>query len=147
MTKTELFRKMIREEVVKAIRAELPKILKEASLPEGRKYIKESNSVPLTLNKKVPAPPKFGGASPLASILNETAITMARGSDDSDWGSVSMDSDDVHLMGMGGSVAAVGGVEDMLANSRNSAALEGVQVSVVPNFNNLMDSLISKGQI
>lgn len=147
MTKTELFRKMIREEVAKAIRAELPKILKEISIPEGKSPIRESKTVPLTLNQKPPAPPKFSGANPISSILNETAITMARNPKGSDWGTVSMDSGDVHMMGMGSPVAAVGGVEDMLANSRNSMALENVEVSVVPNFNNLMDSLISKGQI
>jgi hypothetical protein len=43
--------------------------------------------------------------------------------------------------------ATVGGVEDMLSKSRNSVALEAVEVSVVPNFNNLMDSLISKGHM
>jgi hypothetical protein len=146
MTKTELFRKMIREEVAKAIRAELPKILKEISVPESNSYVKESKSVPLTLNKKPPAPPKFSGNSPLASILNETAITMARTPNNSDWDTVGVDSGDVHMIGMRNPVS-VGGVEDMLANSRNSMAVENVEVSLVPNFNNLMDSLISKGQI
>lgn len=145
MTKTDLFRKLIREEVAKAIRAELPKILKEVNGLSGKNTITEAKKPPLTLNQAPPIP-KFTGNSPIANLLNETAIGMAKRSSEAGWGTVSMDSDDVHTMGLS-APAAVGGVDDMLANSRNSMALENVEVSVVPNFNNLMDSLISKGQI
>lgn len=145
MTKTDLFRKLIREEVAKAIRAELPKILKEVNGLSSKTPLAEERKVPMTLNQAPPIP-KFSGTNPISSLLNETAIGMAKRSTEGGWGTISMDTDDVHTMGLS-APATVGGVEDMLSKSRNSVALEAVEVSVVPNFNNLMDSLISKGHM
>jgi hypothetical protein len=64
-----------------------------------------------------------------------------------EWPTISRDSSHVGASMGFVAPASVGGVEDMLATSRNSVALEAVEVSVVPNFNNLMDSLISKGHM
>jgi hypothetical protein len=151
MGKADLLRKLIREEVKKALREEMPSILKEISGNTGKAVIKEASKkgydLPLTLNKtpqKVVAP-KFAPNNPLAALLNETATNMANGGEDN-WPTISMDSGDVSAAEfMARDSAPVGDVSDMLAMSKRSGAVEMVQVNAVPDFNDLMNKMISKG--
>jgi hypothetical protein len=155
MTKSELFRKMIREEVQKAIRAEMPKILNELKTPIVTKAtIKESINdaygVPLTLNeprKQAPTKknvPTFANNSTINSMLQETMLSMT--SDDAM--GFGMDVQDRHPMEVfQPAVDQVGGVEDMLASARGAGSIEAVQVNVVPDFSALMDKLIQSGDM
>ena len=151
MGKADLLRKLIREEVKKALREEMPSILKEIVGNAGKTVIKETSKkeyeLPLTLNKtpqKVIAP-KFAPNNPLAALLNETATSMTQGGEDN-WPTIGMDSSDVSAAEfMARDSAPVGDVSDMLAMSKRSGAVEMVQVNAVPDFNDLMNTLISKG--
>ena len=156
MTKSELFRKMIREEVQKAIRAEMPKILSELKAPSPSKAtIKESlqdaMGVPLTLNtprKVMPqekkAMPTFANNGAINSLLQETMLSMT--SDDAaGFGYEAVDRHPMEVFQP--AVDQVGGVEDMLASARGAGSIEAVQVNVVPDFSALMDKLIQSGDM
>jgi hypothetical protein len=154
MTKSQLFRKMIREEVQKAIREEMPRLLKEIkSVKEPVKTLKESTEdmygVPLTLNQKPTKPKKpaampFDKSNPLNNLLNETFLSMT--SDDA--AGFGYDAQEQHpSMVFQPTVDRVGGVEDMLASARGGGSLEAVQVNVVPDFSGLMDKLLKQGDI
>lgn len=147
MGKADALRKLIREEVKKALREEMPSLLKEVSSKTTLKEsVRTEAGVPLTLNKQTPKAPTFSKTNPLANLLNETAANMASNSEE--WSTISMDSGDVSASEfLARDTARVGGVQDMLSHSKNSAALEMVEVSTVPDFNNLMDNLISKGHL
>ena len=155
MTKSELFRKMIREEVQKAIRAEMPKILNELKTPAVTKAtIKESLNdaygVPLTLNeprKQAPTKknvPTFANNSAINSLLQETMLSMTS----EDAMGFGMDVQDRHPMEVfQPAVDQVGGVQDMLSSARGAGSIEAVQVNVVPDFSALMDKLIQSGDM
>ena len=81
MTKTQLFRKIIREEVQKAIREEMPAIFKELKAPSTttksaiKERLEDNFGVPLTLNTK-PATlqqPIFNTSNPISSCLLYTS--------------------------------------------------------------------------
>lgn len=157
MTKSELFRKMIREEVQKAIRAEMPAILKElksAPLQGGptiKEGLKDAFGVPLTLNEpKKQAPkdkrsmPSFANNKALNGLLQETMLSMT--SDDA--AGFGMNAPDMHPMEVfQPKEDKVGGVEDMIASARGAGSIEAVQVNVVPDFSALMDKLIQSGDM
>jgi len=147
MTKTQLFRKIIREEVQKAIREEMPAILKELKAPSTttksaiKERLEDNFGVPLTLNTKPAAlqQPIFNTSNPISSLMNETFISMT--------------SDDVNSFGSGNVMPfqpneiSVGGVDEMLSTARKSSNLDAVVVNTVPDFSNLMDSMLSRGLI
>lgn len=156
MTKSQLFRKMIREEVQNALREEMPKILKEIKSTQPikssiKESIEDAYGVPLTLNtpKKPIAPnkqnmPLFANNSAINSLLQETMISMT--SDDAM--GFGMDMQEQHpSMVFQPVVDKVGGVEDMLASARGAGSVEAVQVNVVPDFSELMDKLLQSGDI
>ena len=157
MAKVDLLRKLIREEVVKAIRQEMPSIIKEiASSNVVKPVIKESiqakKAVPLTLNTQpVKHKPNFTSNNPLASLLNETAVGMAEGDDEF----VSYSTDNLmEGMGMADPMelfqpkqVAVGDVNGMLATARPSSDPSMVQINEVPDFSALMNKMLAKGQI
>jgi len=157
MAKVDLLRKLIREEVVKAIRQEMPSIIKEiASSNLVKPVIKESiaakKAVPLTLNTQPVKPkPNFAPNNPLASLLNETAVGMAEGDDEF----VSYSTDNLmEGTGMADPMelfqpkqVAVGDVNGMLATARPSSDPSMVQINEVPDFSALMNKMLAKGQI
>jgi hypothetical protein len=155
MTKSELFRRIIREEVQKAIRAEMPKILSELRVPTPSKAtIKESlqdaMGIPLTLNtprktavvnKELPT---FANNGAINSLLQETMLSMT--SDDA--AGFGLDVPDMHPIEVfQPAVDQVGGVHDMLASAKGAGNIEAVQVNVVPDFSALMDKLIQSGNM
>jgi hypothetical protein len=154
MSKAQLFRKLIREEVKKAIMEVMPQIIAEMEGPKvNKKTLKESvedsYGVPLTLNepKKRPTPksaPTFANNSALNSLLQETMFSMT--SDDA--AGFGMNYGEQHpSMVFQPKEDRVGGVEDMLATARGAGSVEAVQVNVVPDFNGLMDKLLKQGDI
>lgn len=135
MSSIKALRQIIREEVINALKQELPKILNEHSTPTTdykkglEKQVKKS-SIPLTLNESVPKPPTFSGNNPLASLLNETAISMT--------------SEDVHTMGGMPNYqpqVTVGSVDSMISSAVKSSNIEMVRIDTVPDFSNMMKKM------
>ena len=156
MTKSQLFRKMIREDVQNALREEMPKLLREIKSAQPLKSsikesIEDAYGVPLTLNtpKKPVAPtkqnmPTFANNSAINNLLQETMISMT--SDDAAGFGMNMEEQHPSMV-FQPSVDKVGGVEDMLASARGAGSVEAVQVNVVPDFSALMDRLLQSGDI
>ena len=150
----DLLRRLIREEVAKAIRQEMPTILKESqSSSAPKEVIKESKrpktAIPGTLNTQPVRPkPNFAG-NPLASMLNETAMTMGDMDDmffnTSDIGPDSIGVDPTSFFQP--KQVAVGDVNGMLATARPSSDISMVQINEVPDFSDLMSKLKAKGAI
>lgn len=147
MTKTDLLRKMIREEVVSAIRQELPRILKEQKSsvfvdPKKALHEQVKAKIPGTLNTiESRKPIKFAGNNPLAAFLNDTAKNML--SEDFD-----MTTDQVHpTLAFQPKHDKVGDVNSMLSTARPSSNIDAVQINEVPDFSALMGKLKEKGQI
>jgi len=150
----DLLRKLIREEVAKAIRQEMPTILKEMQIPSASKeVIKESKkvkpTVPGTLNSRpARSVPNFSG-NPLANMLNETAMNMG------DMDEVSFNTSNIGPDSIGidptsffqPNQVAVGDVNGMLATARPSSDPSMVQINEVPDFTGLMSKLKAKGVI
>jgi len=148
----ELLKKLIREEVVNAIRQEMPAILKEIqSSSSPKEVIKESKrpkmAVPATLNTQPVRPkPNFTG-NPLANMLNETAMTMG------DIDDMSFNTSDIGPSSIGidptsffqPKQVAVGDVNGMLATARPSSDPSMVQINEVPDFTDLMSKMRAKG--
>ena len=148
----ELLKKLIREEVVNAIRQEMPAILKEIqSSSSPKEVIKESKrpkmAVPATLNTQPVRPkPNFTG-NPLANILNETAMTMG------DMDDMSFNTSDIGPDSIGidptsffqPKQVAVGDVNGMLSSARPSSDPSMVQINEVPDFSDLMSKMRAKG--
>ena len=148
----ELLKKLIREEVVNAIRQEMPAILKEIqSSSSPKEVIKESKrpkmAVPATLNTQPMRPkPNFAG-NPLANMLNETAMMMG------DMDEMSFNTSDIGPDSIGidptsffqPKQVAVGDVNGMLSSARPSSDPSMVQINEVPDFTDLMSKMRAKG--
>jgi len=156
MTKSQIFRKMIREEVQKALHDEMPKILRELkSIPESKSSLKESTKdmygVPLTLNqpkKQINQTPQnmpaFANNKALNSLLQETMLSMT--SDDAEGFGYNTEQQHPGVV-FQPKEDRVGSVDEMLATARGAGNIEAVQVNVVPDFSALMDRLLEKGDI
>ena len=154
VSQVDLLRKLIREEVAKAIRQEMPAILQEIQTSSTTKQvIKESKpvkkAIPGTLNTQPVRPkPNFAG-NPLANMLNETAMAMG------DMDDMSFTSGDIGPDSIGidptsffqPKQVAVGDVNGMLATARPSSDPSMVQINEVPDFSDLMSKLKAKGAI
>jgi hypothetical protein len=153
-TKVDILRKLIREEVAKAIRQEMPAILKEIQTSSSiKEVIKESKpvkrAIPGTLNTQSSRPvPNFSG-NPLASVLNETAMSMVEMDDMSfTTGNIGPDSIGIDPTSFfQPKQVAVGDVNSMLTTARASSDPSMVQINEVPDFTGLMSKLKAKGAI
>lgn len=148
MTKTDLLRKLIREEVIKALRQELPGLIKEVKssspIVENKRptFTSGKVNIPATLNTPGSRkPPVFAGSNPLANLLNDTAKSMI--TED-----FSMTTDQVHpSMAFQPKEDKVTSVEGMLGSARKSSNVDAVQINEVPDFSALMNKMKEKGQI
>lgn len=143
MAKIDLLRKLIREEVVSALRQELPNILREvksAPIVENKRPVK--TNIPGTLN--TPQSKKtivFQGNNPMAALLNDTAKSMLNED-------FSMTTDQVHpALAFQPKEDKVTSVEGMLGSARKSSNVDAVQINEVPDFSALMSKMKEKGQI
>jgi len=147
MAKIDLLRKLIREEVVSALRQELPNILKEHKVnpvTDSKKSLQEQvkSKIPGTLNTPQSRKPMvFSGNNPMAALLNDTAKAMVN-----EGFSTSMDS--VHpSMAFQPKEDKVTSVEGMLGSARKSSNVDAVQINEVPDFSALMSKMKERGQI
>jgi hypothetical protein len=149
MSKLEVLRKLIREEVRAAIKEEIVPILKENVIsPKNAPTKSYSNSLKeeLTKSKKIKV---NSTGDPLMDLLNETKMGMT--------------GDDYRTVFNGDSAMAQGfpsmmnnpvsqtqvveSVGQMLNSSRPSTDVTQVQIDAVPDFSALMKNMQSKGQI
>lgn len=140
----EIIRQIIREEITRALRTELPKILSESTKKVAPQQ-KRPDQPPMTLNSSPMVrfeDVKFKQSSnPLASLLNETAKDMLN--EDS---SMHFSSNDVSA-GMHPAMAfqpkevAIGGVNDMLSTAKASSNVDAVQINVVPDYSAMMEKM------
>jgi len=150
----DLLRKLIREEVAKAIRQEMPAILQEVRTSSiTKEVIKESKpvkkAVPLTLNTHQMRPAANFSGNPLANILNETAMSMVE-MDDMSFTSGNIGPDSIGVDPTSffqPKQVVVGDVNSMLSTARASSDPSMVQINEVPDFTQLMSKLKAKGAI
>lgn len=147
MAKIDLLRKLIREEVVAALRQELPNIIKESKVSpivDSKKALHEQvkSKIPGTLNTASSRKPiVFAGNNPMAALLNDTAKSMI--TED-----FSTSTDRMHpSMVFQPKEDKVGSVEGMLGSARRSSNVDAVQINEVPDFSALMNRMKEKGQI
>jgi len=152
MAKIDLLRKLIREEVTRALRQELPKILSESKQNSVgiNNVIREmkKSEIPLTLNtpetyqRNVDF--KYANSSPLNSLLLETAKSMDQ--DDSD--NYNYTTDNINPVSLfQPKEAAIGDINGMLATARPSSDISMVQINEVPDYSQLMKKMTQKGVI
>ena len=139
----DILRKIIREEVTRVIRQELPKILSESTAKPTP--IQKKSEFPLTLNS-APTPKfediKFSKSNnPLASLLNETARNMVIEGDLGNFTTSDVGPGMNPAMAFQPKEATVGNVNDMLSTARPSSNLEAVQINAVPDFSAMMDKM------
>jgi len=143
MTAAEKLRLLIKEEVRKAVKQEMGKLLRENNhVKSNYQSTIESqvkNKVPSTLNtvqSKTKAIPKFDKSNPFSQMLNETALSLS--------------TDDVHGFGGGGfqqRETAVGDVSAMLSSAKKSTNIDMVSIDTVPDFSGLMSKMKERGEI
>ena len=157
--KIETFRKLIREEVKRAIREEIPTILHEAIRPtttqESPKRINSSISDLLeghTLTGTNTTKSSATTGNPMLDLLNETRMQMV--SQNEEWPSVgTFDSSAVNsyrgemAAAFSGGAPVVQSVDQMLQSSRPSEDINQVQINAVPDFSKLMGALKEKGKL
>ena len=149
MSKLEVLRKLIREEVRAAIKEEIVPILKENAIsPKNVTTKSYSNSLKeeLTKSKKIKV---NSTGDPLMDLLNETKMgmtgddyrTVFNGDSGMAQGFPSMMNNPVSQ------TQVVESVGQMLNSSRPSTDVTQVQIDAVPDFSALMKNMQSKGQI
>lgn len=147
MASVDLLRKLIREEVVKALRQELPSLIQEikgSPIIDSKKSLQEQvkSKIPGTLNTPQSKKPiVFASNNPMAMLLNETAKNMLQED-------FSMTTENVHpAMAFQPKQDKVGDVNSMLTTARPSSNHSAVQINEVPDFTGLMSRLKEKGAI
>ena len=156
--KIETFRKLIREEVKRAIREEIPTILHEAIRPtatqESPKRINssisdllEGHTITGTGNQS-----SSTTGNPRLDLLNETRMQMV--AQNEEWPSIgTFDSSAVNsyrgemAAAFSGGAPVVQSVDQMIQSSLPTEDINQVQINAVPDFSKLMGALKEKGKL
>lgn len=149
MSKLEVLRKLIREEVRAVIREEIVPLLEENTIiskPKVTKTYSNSLKEELTKSKKIKV---NSTGDPIMDLLNETKVgmtsedyrTVFNGNSSLAQGFPSMMNNSVPQ------TQVVESVDQMLATSRPASDVTQVQIDAVPDFSALMKTMQSKGQI
>jgi hypothetical protein len=160
-SKIDPLRRIIREEVINALRKELPillaeqferqRVINESTELKPKKNIKESLSKqlassfspPLTLNNSVPKPvvPNIGlnKNNPLQNLLQETAMSMTD-QDDFAFSTDDVGANPINLMQP--TNVKVGDIRDTLSTAIPSSDISMVQINTVPDYNDLMNKML-----
>lgn len=163
MSKLDILRKIIREEVTLVIRVEFRALLKEQLVPllkensiiadvtpvhrQAKGTTNLANSISAAMESKNFKPANSGDL--IADLLNETAMSMTSNEYRT---MINADASMAPNFGMIGGVdgiesSAVGTVEQMLSSNRPTSDINKVTIDVVPDFTGLMSTLKSKGAI
>lgn len=149
MSKLEVLRKLIREEVRAAIKEELTPILREIKSPVTAPITKSFTS---SLKEEVTKSKKIQPAStgdPIMDLLNETKQTMTG---DEYRSMINADASMAQgfpamMSNPAGNTQVVESVDQMLASTRPAGDVTQVQIDTVPDFSALMGKMKSNGQI
>jgi hypothetical protein len=142
----QIIRQIIREEITRALRVELPKIISE-SIQQTKKEVVKKDTPPLTLNSSPMIryeDVKFknsNSTNPLASLLNETAMEMRNNDSAMHFSSEDVGPGMNPIMAFQPKEVAVGGVTDMLSTARPSSNIDAVQINVVPDYSQMMEKM------
>jgi hypothetical protein len=147
MSKLDVLRKIIREEVRGVIREELSHILKE-NINNNGSTKHTNNSTKHQLSKGIKN--KIEETSdPIMNILNETRMNMTG----DDYRTI-MNADSNMAQGFGQysmstniEPSVVQSVDQMLANAKPAGDLSQVKIDSVPDFSALMKTMKNNGQI
>jgi len=147
MSKLDVLRKIIREEVRGVIREELSHLLKETV---SKTPVLKNKTRPISLKEQLSTgiSSKINKSSdPIMDLLNETKMNMtgedyrtiinAEANMAQGFGQYSMNTN----------TPVVESVDQMLANSRPALDVSHVQIDSVPDFSALMKTMKNKGQI
>lgn len=151
--KVETFRKLIREEVKRAIREELPAVLNEINeTPKGvAKPGRAFSGLFEEMDQKIKQPVIESTGNPMLDLINETKMSMVAGGDE--WKSIgNFDSNNVNgyraeMMNAFGGAPAVQSVDQMVQTARPAQSVEQVQINAVPDFSKMMGALKEKGKL
>jgi hypothetical protein len=140
----EIIRQIIREEITRALRTELPKIINESTkkvLPQQ----KRPDQPPMTLNSSPMV--KFEDVkfkqsnNPLASLLNETAKDMLNENNTMHFSTNDISAGIHPTMAFQPREVTTGGVKDMLTTAIPSSNIDAVQINVVPDYSYMMEKM------
>ena len=147
MSKLDVLRKIIREEVRIVIREELSQLLKETV---SKPPVIKNKPIPISLKEQLSTgiSSKINKSSdPIMDLLNETKMSMTG----EDYRTI-INADANMAQGFGQysmstNTPVVESVDQMLANSRPASDVSHVQIDSVPDFSALMKTMKNKGQI
>lgn len=147
MSKLDVLRKIIREEVRGVIREELSHLLKETV---SKTPVLKNKTRPISLKEQLSTgiSSKINKSSdPIMDLLNETKMNMTG----EDYRTI-INADANMAQGFGQysmntNTPVVESVDQMLANSRPALDVSHVQIDSVPDFSALMKTMKNKGQI
>jgi len=153
--KVETFRKLIREEVKRALREELPSLLTEIKeTPKGvAKPGRAFSGLFEEMDQKIKQPVIESTGNPMLDLINETKMSMLAEGSGEDWKSIgNFDSNNVNsyraeMMSAFGGAPAVESVDQMMATARPSSDINQVQINAVPDFSKMMGALKEKGKL
>jgi hypothetical protein len=151
--KVETFRKLIREEVKRVLREELPTVINEINeTPRGvAKSGRAFSGLFEEIDQKVKQPVIKSTGNPMLDLINETKMSMVAGGDEwksiGDFNSNILNSYRSEMMNAFGGAPAVESVDQMIATARPSVDINQVQINTVPDFSKMMDALKEKGKI
>lgn len=137
MGKADALRKLIREEVVKALRQELPRLISEGKI-EQPKQVYEQTFIPKS-KPSIKKPAKTGNV--IQDLLNETAQDMMKSGEE--WPTMQYTTQNM---------GAMAGPQMMPIVQQGPVMIDGDEHyspinSTVPDFNGLMDKMIKNGTI
>jgi len=158
MTKLDLFRKLIREEVRQVIREEIKPVLTEIRSGKGelvpsRKTYREDLRESITqrpVKKISPQLPRITTSDPIQQLLQETASGMGQ-SDFRSFVNSEIPQDFPQMFSTPEPYTSepivVESVQEMLAQTEPVTDIHQVNIDTVPDFSEMMSVLKSKGQI
>ena len=151
MTKLDVFKKLIREEVRQVFREEIKTLLTEMRLQPTPQPSQNNYKKTLKETLTAPVPKKTvriqDTGDPIRDLLVETATAMTG---DEYKTLVNLGSDAAQgfpQMYAQPEVQVVSTVEDMIASTRPVYDINQVEIDTVPDFSGLMQTLKSKGKI
>lgn len=145
MSKLDILRKIIREEVRGVIREELSHILKEnINKPIRSNSISTKHQLSKSIKNILEET-----SDPIMNILNETRMSMTN---DDFRTMINADSNMAqgfgqHSMSTNNEVNVVSTVDQMLSNAKPAVDLTHVKIDSVPDFSALMKTMKNNGQI
>ena len=153
--KVETFRKLIREEVKRAIREELPAVLNEINeTPKGvAKPGRAFSGLFEEMDQKIKQPVIESTGNPMLDLINETKMSMLNEGNE-EWRSIgNFDSNNLNgyraemAVAFGGGAPTVQTVDQMVQTARPASDVSHVQINAVPDFSKMMGALKEKGKI